>query len=47
MKKQGGNGKIDLHKDGKGNIVVKGKGGKGEGELTGYNINDIVKKEKE
>ncbi|WP_418884067.1 polymorphic toxin type 33 domain-containing protein [Campylobacter majalis] len=31
----------DLYKDKKGNIVIKLKNGKGQGEYTGYNINDF------
>jgi hypothetical protein len=30
-----------LYKDKKGNIFVKLKNGKGQGEPTGYNINDF------
>lgn len=34
-------GQWDLYKDKQGNIYVKPKGGAGEGEETGYNINDF------
>jgi hypothetical protein len=33
-------GQRDLYKKPNGDVVVKPKGGKGPGELTGYNIND-------
>ncbi len=33
--------KFDLYKDREGNIYVKPKGGRGEGDPLGININDI------
>jgi hypothetical protein len=36
-------GQIDLYKDKDGNIVIMGKGGKGEPAETGYNIKEILK----
>ena len=40
---KGGKGasRYDLYKDRQGNIIVKRKGGKGEGEATGLNIKDF------
>ena len=37
-------GELDLYKKPNGDIVVKPKGGRGEGEPTGYNIKDICKR---
>lgn len=41
--KGGKSSKFDLYKDREGNIYIFRKGGKGEGEYTGYNINDLKK----
>jgi hypothetical protein len=38
---KGMSSRYDLYKDSKGNIYIKPKGGRGEGEPTGYNINDF------
>jgi len=39
--KGNGGGKIDLYKDKEGNVYEKGKGNKGPGEPTGYNLNNL------
>jgi hypothetical protein len=41
LKGKKSSGERDLYKDKKGDIYVKPKGGKGEGEPTGVNINDF------
>jgi len=40
-KGRNGGGKIDLYKDKEGNVYEKGKGNKGPGEPTGYNMNNL------
>jgi hypothetical protein len=41
LKPRGAGGRFDLLKDPDGNILVKPKNGRGPGDPTGLNINDI------